>query len=761
MTPRQRSWLLPPAVVFLAAGLLAGRSASSPLLPWLACLPAVAAVILLRGGLRYAAWLALCLALGAVVGQAAWHPVLPAEGDYEVRGVISDAVRSGNFGQVRTTLSDVTLNGRPLSSGAYWTFYTDEESLPEGLSPGREVSFTASLYHPSGADNPDGYDFREELLRRGVTVCVYGDDNLTVTAPADFSFAGTAAELRARLTGALIRAMGEEAGGYTAALLLGERSAVPSEDRAAFARLGIAHILSVSGFHTGILVLMLSGLFRLLKLRQPVRLILYGTVLLLYCALCGFSQPVVRASLLLMLTIGGKILNRPRITLHLLCAVMFVMLLWSPVQLTGVSFQLTFAAMLGISLIYPFLSDLNPFSRRIPQRLWSSAAVVLAAELGTLLPVLYHYQKLPLLSLLVNLPATFFAGFLIALDWVVLLLLPVPFLCAVPASCASVLTVWMVQGVRAASSLPGITLWTHASTLWTVLGMIPVFTALCQLFRLGARKRILLLTAGLAAVCVSLIPMPHHETEYIQFSAGNADVAVLWDQDTVVVMDTGTNDGVLSSFLRRNRLTPDAVILTHLHTDHAGGLRSLMDDEIPVRMLYLPEGAENQDIHEDMLALLEELRDSGTEIRVLSRGDALTLPSGSLQVLWPEKGSVRPSQDANRYSLVSLLTLKGVALLQAGDIAEGYEMYSAVPADLLKASHHGSSSSTAPGFLSAVNPQAILLSCGSLSREESFIERMGEIPVWSTASGGALTVRFAENAFTVVPFLSNSQSGGL
>ena len=122
------------------------------------------------------------------------------------------------------------------------------------LLPGKAVSFTASLYHPRGADNPDGYDFREALLQRGITVGVYGKDSLTVQDPVCFSFAGFIASLRHRLSASLIAALGGETGAYASAMLLGMRSLIPSDDRQAFSRLGIAHILSVSGFHVGVLI---------------------------------------------------------------------------------------------------------------------------------------------------------------------------------------------------------------------------------------------------------------------------------------------------------------------------------------------------------------------------------------------------------------------------------------------------------------------------------------------------------------------------
>jgi len=95
-------------------------------------------------------------------------------------------------------------------------------------------------------------------------------------------------------------------------------------------------------------------------------------------------------------------------------------------------------------------------------------------------------------------------------------------------------------------------------------------------------------------------------------------------------------------------------------------------------------------------------------------------------------------------------------LLQTGDISGSYEHYSAVPADLLKAAHHGSPSSTLSAFLTDVSPSAVLLSCRQEKRLTDFRERAGDVPVWGTPESGALTVRFDDGSFTVIPFV-NSQ----
>ena len=763
LTLRQRGWLLPPAAVALLAGVFVGRASSQLLFSVAACILAFVAVLLLKGRLRFVACIVFAFVLGSLAGYLGFHPSLPAEGEHRVGGVISGEITDGNFGQVRVPLSSVTLNDRPVSGGAYWTFYIDErkgEKKPDDLLPGKYVSFQASLYHPGGAVNPDGYNFRESLLRKGITFGVYGNDELVIRDPDFFSYTGFIASLRHKLSEALVIGLGTETGGYASALLLGMQSLIPSEDHEAFANLGIAHILSVSGFHVGVLIGALALLFRWLNLRQKVRLLIYAVVLFFYATLCGMNLPVIRAALYTLLFVEGRILNRPRSGIHLLSAVMIITVLFSPAQVTGASFALSYFAMFGLLWFIPWAERLNPSRKKVPARIFESLIVTFGVQLALLLPELYFYQRLPLLSFLINLPAMTVFSFLIWLYWIALVLLPIPGLTALLSVPLSWLTGNLLSTVRWLGKIPALTLWLPSANGVTALGVMLMLAGLCALVRLSGKIRLPLVLAGMAVIVVSLLPWPHTGTDYIQFSAGNADAAVLRDQDQVVVFDTGTDDGQVSGYLRSHRLTPALVILTHLHSDHAGGLLALARDRIPVRTICLPVGAESQDIADGILDLLNQYRDAGTEIRYLSRGDVIPLPSGTLTVLWPEDGRVRPGQDANDYSLVSRLVLKGTSMLLTGDLSGAYEMYAAAPAEILKASHHGSPSSTSPEFLSAVSPDVILLSCKADARSEQFMERAGAPTVWSTSDCGALTVRFEENGYTVIPYLAPVVSGG-
>lgn len=755
MTLREKGWLLPPAAICLTLGVLLGRAADSVLWGAGACLLSLPALFLMRSGRRWIAFWVLSLSVGVLSGYLSFHPSLPPEGEYLVRGMITDEIRSGNFDRKSTRLSHVTLDGKAMPGGLYWSWYPDE-SLPDPL-PGDYVTFTAELYHPEGASNPDGYNFREELLRRGMQAAVHGSKNLQSESAPFFSLPGAAARWRYEISCRLITSLGDETGRYAAGMLFGARSLIPSEDRAAFARLGIAHLLSVSGFHVVVLFSLLSFVLQRLSVGRKGIFCVTAFVLGLYCLLCGMNQPVLRASLLLLLAQYGRIRLRPVSPLHLLSAAYLLLVLLSPVQITGVSFQLTFGAMLGIMLISRYLTDLYHPSSPLLRRIWEAFSISLGVQAGILLPQLSVYQQFPLLTFLINPPSVLIGSALIISFWLVLCLLPVPGLVSLLAAPLSAVSGFLLEIVRKLAALPGISLWTPASNWLTVLGVLGVFVALFPVARFRSSFRIFSLLAGLALVIGSLLPTCHSDTEYIQFSAGNADAAILWDQDRIYVYDAGEADGIVSGFLRRRRLTPDAVILSHLHSDHAGGLQSLLDDGIPVPVLYLPEGAEEQVIHENMLALLDKLRRQGTEIRTLKRGDMLSFPSGTLTVLWPEAGRIRPAQDANNYSLVSLLNMKGTTILESADLPGAYDTYAAEPARILKAPHHGSPTSSTSDFLRQVDPEVILLTCRREQRADDYQQALsgaGIVPrLFATARSGAVFIRFTDSGFEATPFL--------
>ncbi len=752
-TPPHVAWLLPMGVLFLMGGILLGRSLSA----WLPALGIIAlgciAALCSRRWLRSLAVGVVCMGVGALLSFGAYHPDLPAEGIYTVAATVADEVEVDDQGQVQTLLVDVTLDGHPAPD-AYWTYYLQEDELPpDWLQPGQALTLTAEVYHPGGRTNPGGFDFREYLLQHGVQIGIYGAEELA-PAEATFSLRGAMAKLRHALSLRVMDVMGPETGGYAAAMLLGTKRYLPTADEDSFRRLGVAHILSISGFHVGLLAGMLRLLMHPLPVGRKGRAMTEAAALLAYCLLTGGNAPVLRASGMLIWRQFTGLRYKRVLPLHMVCVTAALQLIFSPAQLFSASFQLTYGAMLGILLVTPWLNRRQVFRCAGAQKLWEAFCLAFGAQLGVLLPQLYWFGELPLLALLLNMAIIPFASGLITLFWLTLAALPVPILRELLGALAAGMTKLLTTAVRWMGTWDGISLWTRQADVLTLAGWLLLLWGLSMLLPRRMKKaRLPVILVGVLLLLTILLPLHQGEPYYIQFDVGDADAALLQDGDMTVVIDIGEDGQALAGYLHKQRQSVEMLILTHLHTDHGGGIAALVEKDIPVDICCLPADAETPVIDEEVLPLLAALAETGTEFRYLSRGDVLELPSGKLRALWPEAGRVRPEHDANDVCLVLQAEIGGVTMLLASDLSGLYAKYAALPADILKAPHHGSQSSCTPELLALTKPQIILQSNKNESRAAYMAEIAGDIPLYATNQRGAVTIRFTgEGGFTVSAF---------
>ncbi|MDE6486164.1 MAG: ComEC/Rec2 family competence protein [Muribaculaceae bacterium] len=188
---------------------------------------------------------------------------------------------------------------------------------------------------------------------------------------------------------------------------------------------GIAHILALSGFHAGIVAMLVMWLTRPMLAAGRARMLRPVVVLAAvwaFAALGGFSPSIVRASVMLSLLSGARLLGRYTSTLNALAVAALAILAWRPSALFDVGFLLSFGAVGGI---LAFAGPLNPFDRRTRPRLHAAASLVavpLGATLATAPVVAGVFGSLPLMFLPANmLVAVLFAPFYVVALAVVLL----------------------------------------------------------------------------------------------------------------------------------------------------------------------------------------------------------------------------------------------------------------------------------------------------------------------------------------------------
>lgn len=745
---------MPCAALLMMAGIALGFQAPTSAMPMLCVSAALAGLLLLgRRRTRAAGCLLLAFLLGAALGIRTANPTLPPEGDAQVTGVVAGEVDfRAEKRQVRVILRDVTLNGERIASGAYWTFYLKaDEKIPDCLTPGARISMTAEVYHPQGQRNPHGYDFRQALRQKNILIGLYGAAKLQAL-PDGLSLYGLAARFNHRMAQTLRDVCGEKAGQLASAVLLGMRDEVPDEEQEQFRRLGIAHILSVSGFHVGVLVALLALLIMPVKHRR-LRMALTLPILLAYAFLTGGNAPAIRAVLLWAIVCWGRIRHKRVLMLHVLCASAMIQLLFAPAQLFSASFQMTYGVMAAICGITAQTAPNAQKKRGWKGKMLSLLSVSAAAQFGVLLPELYWFGRVPLLGIAVNVLLVAGMNVLLLLDWVTLLLTPIPWLAALPGAATRAVSEGFLHLVNALGRFAP-TLWTRQPDAWVILGWLLVFAALLPFGKSRNRwqnrkKRLPMLAAGAVLMATILLPAPFSGTEYMQLDMGDADAAVLRQEKHVLVVDAGEYGGDLASYLRAEHLPVDLLVLTHLHSDHAGGVRELLDEGIPIRRCVMPSGALAADFDEEVLPLLARMEENGTVIETVCRGDILQWAEGKLTVLFPPEGF--SASNANDGSMALLVEAAGVKLLLTGDLSARYGQYAAVSADVVKAAHHGSKNGTTQAFLDESAPTAVLV---STKRENAadYLRSITDADVYSTLESGAIIIRMADSCFTIEEF---------
>jgi len=755
----------PLVAVAAALGLGIWAGVRFEYVPWL-CLAGLAlcclAVFLLRrmGKRMVAGGMGAFLFLGMLLAGHAAHPSLPPRDVYLVSGIVAEDMTLRDDGTAAGYLIDVHIQGEAGSytlRRVYWTYVYDSEI---GFLPldGQRVSFTGTVYPPSGQTNPYGFDFRMFLLQKGVSVGISGAKEPQVLDHPGRGLSSFLFQTRKYLTERTKVIFGD---GFAlpAALLLGERDHLPQETQDSFSAAGVAHVLAVSGLHVGLLAGIIQWLLRE-RMSPGKRLAVLGAFLLFYCSLLNFSAPVVRASLLLMAAGMRRLVRRAPDPLTILSAAFVLILLFRPLDLFSASFQLSFGAVAGIVMLKPqlekWLQKLRPAAVR------DGIGVTLSATAGAALPTIQIFHHFSLVGLVINplicgiftvilpLYALALAVGCIYLEAGVALALPL-----------NKVAEWIIGAIAWAGKLPFASVNVPFLPWYALLAIVLCLLLLTRYILLSGKKKAAIGLCALAASFALWQGTVCRDVQYIQFDMGRADAAMILDGEETVLIDAGEYGGDLADYLLSTGRQADHVLITHLHIDHCMGLRELMEADIPIGRIILPEGALAQQVDEGCVELIYALEERGVPILFWAAGDQMQTARTRIQATWPIRGTVRAGYDSNRYPMALVCDLDGVELLSASDIAGEYERYAASDVDILKVSHHGSKYSTKDLFLDLTTPSAALVTGTGRSDTHPHpdtlqrLESRG-ISVFNTGEWGAITIRIHEGQAQLIPYLSGS-----
>lgn len=703
------------------------------------------------------------LFLGMIHSFAFSHPYLPPEGTYLIEARVSGELESrAEDGRIRAILADLKMvdeQGEVFTSkSAYWTFYPSKDKILP--LDGQTINMISTLYHPMGRQNPYGFDFQLYLLQKGVGVGLSGAKDLKVDLDPATTIKNPWLTARKYLSSLYDDALAGK-GELIKTMLLGDSSALADEVKQNFRDAGIAHVLAVSGLHVSILTLVFLFFLSFLGIPDKLRFGLIAVFLTLYCFLLGFNAPVFRSSLMSLIILSGALCHQRSDPLTSLAAAFILILAIRPLDLFSAGFQLSFMAVLGIFTLGDQMQALYIRSRKLKRsnslynKLVYAFQITLAASIFTspiVLSVFHHFSFAgilfsPFACLSVSVLMVYGLFILpFAVIW-----MPLAKILAIPLTFLITLFTSITRNV---ANLPLASIKTSAPGMFLILTMMFMLILCTRYIKIGFKRRKVLFSSALILMILLNITPKTDNVRYILFSSGNADAAVIEDGRSTYVIDTAEHGGDLSSYLLSKGRTIDQLFISHMHRDHIGGLKQLVEQGVQIKELVLPQDALQTNSADGSIEILKFALSREIPLRYVSKGDEFGSARVSIKVLWPIKDKIYPNMNPNHYSMTLSIDLNGISLLTAGDLTGEYEHYSAQIAQVLKLSHHGAKGSTLPDYLKTVSPQLALLSANSnrLPLASAVMSRLSEqsIPMWGTHSGRAIILTVKDNGESTI-----------
>ena len=311
--------------------------------------------------------------------------------------------------------------------------YLEPSSKAVGLHYGDILLVHTKLSRISPPFNPDAFDNRRYMQRRGIFYTGYVNQNAWKQVghkPANL-LKRFAQETRNNLTDIYISAgMSGEELDILKAILLGDDDTLDPELKTSYSSAGVSHILCVSGMHVGVIFMIINFLLKPLELFRRSRIlktILVMLVIWLYAYITGLAPSVTRSATMFTFVAIGQLLRRNTNIFHSLFASLFILLIIRPLLLFEVGFQLSYLAVAGIVLFQPKLAALYKCRTRVGNYFLGLVTVSVAAQLGTSPISIYYFAKFPNYFLLSNISviALSFAVIITGISLLPLSLVPV------------------------------------------------------------------------------------------------------------------------------------------------------------------------------------------------------------------------------------------------------------------------------------------------------------------------------------------------
>ena len=627
-------------------------------------------------------------------------------------------VKEINYGGFSKTLNDekvlVTINN------------LDENNI--GLKIFNELTLTGRLSVPFKAGNPTQFDYGNYLRNHNAYAVFYANE---------VQGAASKPMLRARILQGINDYRENVISIHSKYLptpyleILGgivfgdDAVSPPKEIKQSFVNSGLLHILAASGMNVAFIYGFFFWLMSLLRVPFRPKVILGMLMVAIYSLMTGLGASIIRATIMLMFVLVGKLIDRDAHSISLLSFVGLLMLIYNPMYLNDIGFQLSFIVTFGILLMSPLVVR---FNHKIKDFVVGTVAIPIIAQLWVIPVQIFYFSNISMYSVFANIMSVpvlmviSSGGFVSALlssiaplaDKICFLfdLILKPFLMLL----VNISDFW--------GHLPNSAIQTtHPSVFQIMLYYLMLVAFTGMMYKEFREKYLKPLFIGFSAMLlfllITLIPIKNSNLEITTFDVGNADCFLIkTPKNEYIMIDSGKNgyNGgksqaeiiVLKYFKDKGIKNIDSIVVTHFDNDHCGGVVDLIKG-VKVKKIYV-----NKLNHDSIAArkIYNVAKGNNTEVILSGNNREIYSKAGLSLVNYLGVST----DDDNEDSIITLLEYRGFNMLFTGDA--GVKGIKAVleylPRNLtvLKVPHHGAHGGLDKEIVDYLNPEYSIISVG-------------------------------------------------
>ncbi len=308
--------------------------------------------------------------------------------------------------------------------------YFNKDSAKPFLSYGSQIIIYKPLQAISNSKNPGAFNYRQYALFQNIGAQVFlNPSNYELLYKTNSNpLAQWLNDSRLSILQIIKKYIPlKKEQGIAEALLIGYKNDLDRDVVQAYSNTGVVHIIAISGLHIAMIYGLLIAVFRPLGNKKTIRLIkAICTLFILWIFTCiaGNAPSILRSTIMFSGIIIGELFNKKMNTYNNLAASAFVILLFQPFSLWDVGFQLSYAAVLSISIFAKPIQHTIHFQNKLLQLIWELIAITLSAQILTFPIIVYHFHQFPTLFLFSNLLAVPLSAFILYCELALLIFSP-------------------------------------------------------------------------------------------------------------------------------------------------------------------------------------------------------------------------------------------------------------------------------------------------------------------------------------------------